>query len=111
MLETLLKTATLSAKDREVFEGMYDAAFRYGGLSKKQVAWIESIYYKLPKISEKVQGPKTGNFKSSCVTQQRTVRSVDQFKALCTDASEDALKKVRKFFREGGEVIKVSPKG
>lgn len=111
MLEAILK-AQISAKDREVFEGMWDAVHRYGKLTKKQASWVEDAFYKLPKpdlTKAREKTVKKATVNSTCVRQERTVRSYDQFKTLCTDASPTVLARVQKFFQVGGEVVRILP--
>jgi len=111
MLETLLK-AKIPAKEREVFEGMWDAVHRYGGLSRKQVAWIEGAYYKLPKADPNVARTpikRTAVVNSTSVKEPKNVRSLEGFKNLCPDASSTVTARVEKFFREGGELLRVLP--
>jgi len=116
MLATLLKSATLTARDRETFEGMWDAVHRYGGLSRKQTAWIEDVYYK-QKLNEtgkavaKKRSPKVGFILDPKATTLKKARSIDQFQALCPEVLKDSplYKKVVLFFKSGGEVFELRP--
>jgi hypothetical protein len=106
MLEAILKGA-IPAKDRQVFEDMWDAIHRYGKLSKKQVAWIERVFYKLPQ--DKPKTGKAASYKSSDVTTSVKVRNFAQFKNTCPSASKAELERVKKFFEVGGALINVTP--
>ncbi len=106
MLEAILKGA-IPAKERQVFEDMWDAIHRYGGLSKKQVAWIEKVFYKLPK--DKPKTGKSASYKSPDVTTLVKVRNFAQFKKTCPNATTAELERVKKFFEVGGVLVNVTP--
>lgn len=108
MLEAILKGAT-PAKDKVVFEEMWDALNRYGKLSRKQIAWIESVYYKLPKDIASKSG-KTGKFVSSDVSREVPVRTIEYFRKVCPNASPSEISRIEKFFSAGGVMVKVIPK-
>lgn len=113
MLQKLLTAGTLSAKDREVFEGMWDAVHRYGKLSKKQIAWVESAFYEMdknPATNAPKRSPKVGFVVSSRVTSVQKARSIDRFKEICPNATPELQAKVKTFFASGGEVFEVRPK-
>jgi hypothetical protein len=113
MLEAILK-AKIPAKDRETFEGMWDAVHRYGGLSKRQVSWIEDVFYKLPKPDPAVARTRTvrkASVNSTSVKEAKNVRTFEQFKALCPNATPTVTARVEKFFKEGGELLRVLPMG
>jgi len=112
MLEVVLTRATLSARERETLEGMWDAAHRYGGLSRKQTSWIEDIYYKIPKQDPKVPHQRVkrkGSVNSSSVKMPQVVRTFERFKLICPDASPTVLQRVEAFFKSGGEILRVLP--
>lgn len=113
MLEKILKTATLSAKDREIFEGMWDAAHRYG-LSRKQTAWIEDVYYKQdlekPGRPPPKRTPKTG-FINADVQTVKKARNLAHFLELHPEASEQMKARAKAFFESGGEVLEIRPQG
>lgn len=106
MLSTLLK-APIELKDKQAFEGMWDAIHRYGSLSKKQVAWIEDAYYKLPKAKV---GGRSAAFASSDVSKDTKVRDFKQFEKTCPSATSSELARVKKFFESGGVLVTVNPK-
>lgn len=114
MLEKLLKAGTLTAKEREMFESMWDAVHRYGKLSFKQNAVIEAAFYKLDDSRGKAVAPvrsgRRANYISPSVTSPQRVRSLEAFKKLCPEAGEQQLRKIMAFFKTGGEVIEVRPK-
>lgn len=113
MLEKLLTAGTLTARERELFESIWDAVHRYGKLSVKQVSVVETAFYKLearPKTVPKQRSGRRANYISSSVTKPRYVRSLEQFKQVCPEAPEAALKKIDTFFKTGGEAIEVIPK-
>lgn len=103
MLEGILK-GVITAREREAFEAMWDALHRFGALSPKQTAWIEKVYYKLPKDK-----PKSASFKSADVTTRVRAHSFDQFKKLCPSATKSELDRVKKFFAVNEGFITVSP--
>lgn len=111
MLERVLTTATLSAKEREAFEGMWDWAHR-SGLSNKQKAWVEEVYYKqqLDRPKPAPQRAKKTGFINADVQTIKRARSLDHFLELCPEASEAVKTRVEKFFKSGGEVIEIRPK-
>jgi hypothetical protein len=115
MLEVILKTATLSARDRETFEGMWDAVHRYGGLSKRQVSWIEDVYYKqklaepgrpAPKRSRKV-----GFIVDPTVSEIKRAHTMAHFESVCPQIVKDSAlyKRVEAFFKSGGELFELRP--
>jgi|SRR6478609_979965 len=115
MLEKLLKIGTLTAKDREVFEGMWDAVHRYGGLSKKQIAWIESAYYK-QKFDEPGRVPqkrssKIGFIIDPSVTSVKRAINMDYFQIHFPEYPKGTpvFKIAEKFFRGGGEIFEIRP--
>lgn len=114
MLERLLVAGTLTAKDREAFEGMWDGVHRYGKLSSKQLAWIESAFYAMEKNPAvvKKRSPKVGFITSSKVTRLHRAMNFDQFLVLCPEATSETplYKKVREFFASGGEMFEIRPK-
>src|ERR1700743_2249400 len=108
MLEKLLKVGTLTAKDREIFEGMWDAVHRYGGLSKKQIAWVESAYYKQKfdepgKVPEK-RSKKIGFVIDPKVTAVKRAINFDHFQVTFKEYPKGTAvyKVAEKFFRAGG---------
>lgn len=115
MLETLLKTGTLSAKEREVFEGMYDAVHRYGKLSGRQVAWIEEVYYKKDMTktvrSAPVRSPKMGFIIDPSVAKTIRMRDIASVKLLCPHILPESkqFQAISNFFKSGGEVFEVRP--
>jgi len=115
MLEQLLTQGVLSAKEREIFEGMWDSVHRYGRLSGKQVSWVEDAFYKMQKKEpDKRTGvkrsPRSGFVNVTCVTEPKVVRSIERFKQLCPDVEGKVLQNVEHFFRSGGELLRVLPK-
>ncbi len=115
MLEELLKTATLTAKEREAFEGMWDAVHRYGHLSRKQAGWIEEVYYKkdLTKTIRPApkRSPKLGFITDPTATKIVRMRSLDSVKILCPNIKPDSaqFRAIAEFFKSGGEVFEVRP--
>lgn len=113
MLEQILRAGALSAKDREIFEGMWDAIHRYGGLSKKQVSWIEDVFYKLPKAGAPQAGPKRSPkravVQAPAIWEAFKVYSFEQFQGKCPDATPTVVARVKHFFNSGGEVLEVKP--
>jgi hypothetical protein len=115
MLEELLNQGTLSAKERETFEGMWDAAHRYGRLSPRQVSWVEDAYYELKKTNTKgpraglKRSPRSGFVNVQGVTEPKVARSLERFKQLCPAASPTVLQRVEHFFKSGGEILRVLP--
>lgn len=115
MLEKLLKAGTLPAKEREAFEGMWDAIHRYGKLTGKQMAWVESAFYALeardPAVAKK-QSPKVGFVTSERVTRLHRAMNFKQFLEVCPDAKPETnlYKKVQEFFKSGGVAFEVRPK-
>lgn len=113
MLKKLLTTGTLTASEREMFESMWDAAHRYGRLTPKQNAVVETAFYKLnPNLGKTIAPVRAGrraNYVSPSVKTPQKVRSLEQFKALCPEAGEMQLRKIMAFFKTGGEVIEVRP--
>lgn len=45
MLAEVLRRATLTAREKESFEDMYDRIQRFGRCSAKQKAWIEKVFF------------------------------------------------------------------
>ncbi len=114
MLEKILTTGTLSVREREMFESIWDAAHRYGRLSPKQNSVVETAFYKLdkkPRNVAPVRSGRTGNYVSPNVTTPQKVRSLERFKLLCPEAGPAQLEKIDLFFKSGGAVIEVRPKG
>ncbi len=116
MLEKILQQGTLSAKDREIFEGMWDAAHRYGRLSSRQTSWIEDAFYKLGKSNPSAprtvgpkRSPRTGFVNVQGMIEPKVARSLERFQQLCPGASETVLKRVEHFFKSGGELLRVLP--
>ncbi len=114
MLQKLLTTGTLTAREREMFESMWDAVHRYGRLSPKQNGVIETAFYKLDagrgKTVAPVRSGRRANYLSPSVKVPQKVRSLEAFKKLCPEADEAQLRKIMVFFKTGGEVIEVRPK-
>ena len=115
MLEKLLKVGTLTAKDRETFEGMWDAIHRYGGLSKKQVAWVEDAFYK-QKFEEPGHVPqkrakKIGFVIDPKVTAVKRAINMDHFQITFKEYPKGTpvYKIAEKFFRAGGEIFEIRP--
>lgn len=115
MLEQIIKTATLTAQEREVFEGMWDAIHRYGSLSKKQVAWVESVFYKIDaealKKNPAARAKKIGFINDQTVKRVHKVASIKQFEATCPHIIKGSKQyaKVSIFFKTGGEVLEIRP--
>lgn len=114
MLEQLLTQGVLTAKEREIFEGMWDAVHRYGGLSRKQTSWIEDAFYKMKKKgpAERTgvkRSPRSGFVNVASVTEPKAVRSLERFKQLCPEVEGKVLQNVEHFFRSGGELLRVLP--
>lgn len=115
MLETILKTATLSAKDREIFEGMWDSIHRYGGLSRRQESWIEDVFYKIDQEALKknpvARAKKTGFINDQTVRRVHKVVSLAMFEAVCPHIIKGTkqYQKVSIFFKTGGEVLEIRP--
>jgi len=116
MLEELLQTATLTAKERDAFEGMWDAIHRYGHLSRKQTGWIEEVYYKkdLTKAIRPApkRSPKLGFITDPTATKVVRMRSLDSVRMLCPNINSESaqFKAIAEFFKSGGEVFEVRPK-
>lgn len=115
MLERIIKVATLTAQEREAFEGMWDAIHRYGALSKKQVAWVESVYYKIDQEALKhnpaVRAKKTGFINDQTVGRVHKVGSIKQFEAVCPHIIKGSKQyaKVSIFFKSGGTILEIRP--
>lgn len=114
MLAKILKTATLSAKEREIFEGMWDSVHRYGKLTRKQNAWIEDVYYK-QKLDQAnrpapVKTSKRGRIDVPGLAQPVTAHSLERFLYYWPEADQETIKRVTKFFKSGGQVIELRPK-
>lgn len=116
MLEALLKTATLTAKEREAFESMWDAVHKYGKLSTRQMGWIEEAYYKKG-LTVKVRpapkrSPKSGFIIDETVSKVLRMRSLESVRLLCPQILPDSLqfKAIEAFFKSGGEVFEVRPR-
>jgi hypothetical protein len=115
MLETILKTGTLSAQEREAMESMWDAIHRYGSLSRKQSAWVEELYYKIDQKAvaknPAVRSKKTGFINDQTVKRVHKVGSMAQFEATCPHIIKGTkqYQKVSIFFRTGGEVLEIRP--
>lgn len=114
MLETLLKAGTLTAKDRAAFEDMWDSLHRYGKLTQKQLAWVESAYYSMSKdpSTPPKRSPKVGFIYSSKVSRLHRAINFQQFQVLCPEATSDTplYRKVKAFFLSGGEMFEIRPK-
>lgn len=113
MLKAVLTTATLTAKDREVMEGMWDQCHR-GKLSHKQFAWVQDIYFKQqldrpgrepPKRAIKVMVLK------GKVPKVLKARSVEVALKLLPglDPESPLGKKIAEHFASGGEVLEIRP--
>ncbi len=112
MLSQVLTRGTLSKSEREVFEGMWDAIHRYGGLSRKQVAWIEDKFYKLnknPAIAPTKRAPKKGRVDVPGLAKAVNARSLEHFKKLHPNASPEMVKRIEAFFKSGGELVELRP--
>lgn len=115
MLERILKTATLSAPEREAMEGMWDAIHRYGRLSGKQIAWVEKLFYAIDQEALKqnpaVRAKKTGFINDQTVGRVHKVGSIKQFEATCPHIIKGSkqYQKVSIFFKTGGEILEIRP--
>lgn len=116
MLSKLLKAGTLTAKDRETFEGMWDAVHRYGGLSKRQMAWIEDVYYKQkfdePNRAAPKRSSKIGFIEDPGAQSVKRAISMANFQIRFPEYKRGTpiYRRVEAFFRAGGEVFEVRPK-
>lgn len=115
MLETILKTASLTATEREAMESMWDAIHRYGALSKKQTSWVESIFYKIDQEALKqtpaARAKKVGFINDQTVKRVHKVGSIKQFEAVCPHIIKGTKQyaKVSIFFKTGGETLEIRP--
>lgn len=117
MLSALLKQGRLTAKEREVFEGMWDQTFRTKKLSHKQMAWIEKVYFQqelnrsIPRAAKK-RGPKVGFLRSETARRTTAATSMKQFEAMCPhiEPGTPIYQRVQQFFRDGGERFELRPK-
>ena len=111
MLEKLLTAGTLPAKDREAFESMWDAVHKYGKLTGRQLAWVESSYFALEKSKgPPVKSPKVGFVTSTAGLPLRRAFNFKHFLELCPKASPELQKTVKRFFGSGGEIFEIRPK-
>ena len=115
MLAKLLKAGTLTAKDREIFEGMWDSVHRYGALSKRQVAWLEDVFYKQkfedPNREPVKRSSKIGFIVDPAVTSTKRAISMANFQIRFPEYKKGTpiYRKVEAFFKAGGEVFEVRP--
>ncbi len=118
LLATLIKSGTLTSKEREVFEGMWDQLHRAGKLSNKQKAWIESVYYKqkldTPRPAKKPKKalPKVLFLRDEATTRVLRATSMAEFEVICKHIKKDTprWKVVHDFFRDGGQLFELRPK-
>jgi hypothetical protein len=116
MLSTIIRTGTLSAREREAFEGMWDQWHRCRKLSNKQRAWVESVYYKqkMDKVGSRPppkRSPKVGFIRDPKATVIKRASSMEQFKGVCPDVEPGSplYKRVDEFFSSGGQIFEVRP--
>lgn len=115
MLNKLLTTATLTAKEREAFESMWDALHKYGRLSRRQLGWIEEVYYKKDLSSMVRPAPKRarklGFITDASVKKVLRMRSLESVRLLCPHIlpTSNQFKVIEDFFKSGGEVFEVRP--
>lgn len=115
MLKTLLTQGTLTAKDREIFESMWDQAHR-SKLSYKQIHWVETEFYK-QKLDRPVgreppkRSPATLILKGD-VPHTLRANSVEKALTLLPGLTLEHPLGVRlkEFFASGGEVVEIHPK-
>jgi len=90
-LQALLQHGTLKAADQEKFEDFWDALHRYGKLSPRQEAVVDTAYYeqKLDRVEAKPPAPRLGKskvgFVPAKVNQVIRVRSMTEFARHCPD--------------------------
>src|SRR5512142_3312207 len=113
MLETILKTATLSAKEREAFESMYDATFKFGKLSKRQLSWVEEVYYKqnLSAIGRPPpkKSPKVAFIRDDATKGTLKAHNLEHFMRLrpSTEKGSPLYLKVQEIFKAVGLVFEI----
>lgn len=113
MLKAILATGTLTAKDREVFEGMWDQCHR-GKLSHKQYAWVQDVYYKQHLDRMDREPPKRASkvlVLKGQVTKVLKARSAENAMKLLPGLNPESPlgKKIAEHFASGGEVLEVRP--
>jgi hypothetical protein len=113
MLKRILTTATLTAKDREVMEGMWDQAHR-AKLTHRQYAWVQDIFYKQkldqPGREPPKRAPKMMVLKGK-VPKTLKARSLEVVRKLLPGLPPDSPldKKLQEFFASGGELVEIRP--
>lgn len=117
MLEMLLTQGQLSGSEKQVFEDMWDQVHRTR-LSPKQLAWVESVYYKqhLEKAMErpaKKRVPKVLFLREEGVKRTVAASNTTQFEVLCPHhvRGSKVWKQVDTFFLNGGLRFELRPLG
>ena len=118
-LETILKRAKLTPREKEAFEDMWDKLHRYKRVTHKQKYWIEKVYFAQhldgsPKFlgsPDPKAKPKVGYINYPGVTEVVMATNFEMFRKVCPGIKpgSNQYQKVRSFFEKGGEILKIKP--
>lgn len=121
MLEAILRyghTGKIPKQELSAMEDMWDAVHRYGGLSNKQRAWVETVYFKhkLDKPETLPSAQKTVSKNVGFIEDVRfqtpiRIGTLAEFEKLCPHIEKGSTlwKRVASFLKDAGHVVELRP--